>query len=108
MEHDMTEQENFSPDSSTGTPENMPEPVLPHILQTFYLQAMISLGKYPNPVTRKFEHDLKAAKYYIGLLEVLEGKTRGNLSDEEKGLLDEFLHTARLAYVDESKMEKKD
>jgi len=43
--------------------------------------------------------DLDAARYYIDLLGVLETKTRGQLSLEEKSVLDDVLYQLRSLYV---------
>ena len=55
-----------------------------------------------NPITKKYEHDLTLANYQIGILEVLEQKTKGNLTPEEDKLLNELLHNVRMAYIDAS------
>ena len=60
------------------------------------------LGKIPHPVTKKVERDLEAAKGIIGLLEMLEEKTRGSLDDEEARMLENTLADLRLNYVEES------
>ena len=39
------------------------------------------------------------AKFNIDLLQVIEEKTRGNLTDEEKRLLDSVLYELRMRYV---------
>ena len=61
------------------------------------------LGKIANPVTGKIERNLEGARYAIEVLESLEKKTRGNLSDEEDRVLQESLSMLRLNYVDESR-----
>jgi hypothetical protein len=43
--------------------------------------------------------DLEAARYYIDLLGVLESKTRGQLTLEEKNVLDDVLYQLRSLYV---------
>jgi hypothetical protein len=39
------------------------------------------------------------AKHQIDILGVIEDKTKGNLSDEEKHLLDAALYETRMRYV---------
>jgi hypothetical protein len=77
----------------------LPEPQFAHIIETFAVQAMIYLGKIINPITNKYEEE-------IGILEMLEAKTKGNLLSEESHLLEELLHTTRLAYYDVSRRPK--
>jgi hypothetical protein len=58
------------------------------------------LGKTAHPETGKVIRDLEAAKLFIDQLEMLEVKTRGNLSKEEAGLLKQGLMNLRLAFVE--------
>ena len=61
--------------------------------------AMIFLGHAPNPETGKPVRDLDTARLFIDQLEMLEVKTKGNLSKEESDLLKQSLHQLRMAYV---------
>lgn len=61
--------------------------------------AMIFLGITPNPETGKKMRDLETAKLFIDQLEMLEVKTKGNLSKEEEQLLKQSLTQLRLAFV---------
>ena len=63
--------------------------------------AMISLGKLMNPITRKTEVDLEAARVTIDTLAALEARTRGNLESDEARVLQQVLADLRLNYVDE-------
>ena len=62
--------------------------------------AMIFLGKTPHPQTGKSHRDLDAARLFIDQLEMLEVKTKGNLTKEEDSLLKQSLGHLRLAYVE--------
>jgi hypothetical protein len=62
--------------------------------------ALMLLGKTPNPHTGETMRDLDAAQLFIDQLEMLETKTRGNLSREEARLLQQSLMTLRMAYVE--------
>jgi hypothetical protein len=62
--------------------------------------AMMLLGKTAHPETGRVIRDLEAAKLFIDQLEMLEVKTRGNLSKEEAGLLKQGLLNLRLAFVE--------
>lgn len=44
--------------------------------------------------------DLELARQNIDLLEMLQEKTRGNLSPEESGLLQQLLFQVRMKYVE--------
>ncbi|MCK4373293.1 MAG: DUF1844 domain-containing protein [candidate division Zixibacteria bacterium] len=65
--------------------------------------AMHQMGKIASPLTGKVERDLDMAKSSIDLLGMIKDKTEGNLTDEEKKLLDHILYELRLNYVDELK-----
>jgi len=62
--------------------------------------AMLLLGKVPHPQTGETVRDVEAAQLFIDQLEMLETKTKGNLSKEEEQLLKQSLMSLRMAYVD--------
>jgi hypothetical protein len=62
--------------------------------------AMMLLGKVPHPETGKTIKDTDAARLFIDQLEMLEAKTKGNLTKEESGLLKQSLMSLRLTFVD--------
>jgi Domain of unknown function (DUF1844) len=62
--------------------------------------AMMLMGKSPHPETGKTMRDLDAAQVFIGQLEMLETKTRGNLSKSEEALLKQTLMTLRMTFVE--------
>jgi len=64
--------------------------------------AMVHFGDFPDPVTKKAERNLEAAKQTIDILGILKDKTKGNLSDEEDRLLESLLYELRMRYVRES------
>jgi hypothetical protein len=70
------------------------------LVSMLFTQALATLGHLPNPATGKAEVNKPYAKHYIDTLEMLEEKTKGNLSDDEKKILADALHTMRMAYVD--------
>ena len=65
--------------------------------------AMLHLGKVPDPSGQTVPPTLALAKQSIDMLSMLKEKTVGNLTDEERQLLDRVLHDVRLAYVEESR-----
>ena len=62
--------------------------------------AMQHLGKTMNPLTNKIEKNLDAAQATIDMLDMLETKTRGNLSDKEAQLLKHILGDLKLNFVE--------
>lgn len=65
--------------------------------------GMMTLGKLMNPMTRKLDKNLEAAKDTIDTLEALEARTRGNLEPDEERVLKQVLTDLRMNYVDEVK-----
>ena len=61
--------------------------------------ALMHMGHTESPTTNEKEVDLHMAKQEIGLIEMLKEKTAGNLSDEEKTLIEDALYHLRLKYV---------
>ena len=62
--------------------------------------TMQHLGKTLNPATRKIEQNLPAAQATIDMLDMLEAKTRGNVSEQEAKLLKSILAELKLNYVE--------
>ena len=54
-------------------------------------QAMINLGEIKDPVSNESILNIDGAQVFIELLEELETKTRGNLTDEEDVFLNDIL-----------------
>jgi hypothetical protein len=72
------------------------------LVSMFQMAALQQLGKLKNPLTDVVERNLPAAQGTIDLLEMLQEKTRGNLSPEEDRFLQTVLRDLRLNYVDEA------
>jgi hypothetical protein len=63
-------------------------------------QALLHLGEIPDPSTNSPMRDLNAAQQLIDILGLLRDKTRGNLDQDEAGLLDSILFDLRMKYVE--------
>jgi len=62
--------------------------------------AMMLMGKIAHPESGQIYKDVEAARLFIDQLEMLETKTKGNLTKEESGLLKQSLMNLRLAFVE--------
>ncbi len=71
----------------------------PSYLLSYYTQGLVLLGEVPNPYTNKKEEDVEAARHTIDILSMLEEKTKGNLSSEEKQLLESVLYELRMKFM---------
>ena len=74
-----------------------------HLVNTFVQSAWISLGKVKNPVTDTLERNLEQATYYIDLLDMLQTKMMGNLSEWEEQYIIHSLSELKLNFIDEQK-----
>ena len=63
--------------------------------------AMSHFGDIPDPYTQKREKNLAAAKQTIDILSLLQEKTRGNLDQQEREILEEALYELRMRFVKE-------
>lgn len=86
---------------------DMPEPSLFQLLALSLANAaLIGLGSCADPTKTVPEGgiDLTMAKQNIDLLEMLEQKTTGNLSGEERQLLQGLLFDLRVKFVEANKL----
>ncbi len=71
--------------------------VMMQVQNIFYV-----LGRIPSPDGRPIPPNLEAAKLLIDQLEMIQEKTRNNLSAQESSILDDALKNVRLAFVEAS------
>lgn len=63
--------------------------------------AAVHFGDVPDPVTGEHgKANLPASQQMIDILALLEEKTRGNLTPEERRLLEQVLYELRMRYVE--------
>ena len=62
--------------------------------------AAVHFGDYPDPATgEKKPLNLEGASQMIEILAMLEQKTRGNLTAQERSMLEQVLYDLRMRYV---------
>lgn len=83
------------------TKEEKHEALFAGLVMMFHGAAMQQLGKVKNPSTDKVERNLEQAQMSIDMLDMLEIRTKNNLSAEEAKLLKNALQDLKLNYVDE-------
>jgi hypothetical protein len=71
------------------------------LVAMLHFAAMQQLGKVKNPMTDTIERNLEAARHTIDTLDMLQARTRGNLTPEEDQFLRQMLQELKLNYVDE-------
>ena len=89
-----------------GPPEKAREEYFPEVTFSSFVfslstTVMYHFGDFPDPVTKKAEKNLAAAKHTIDMLSMLKNKTVGNLDENEKELLEGILYELMMRYVKE-------
>ena len=82
-----------------GQERQLPPPSFTTLVSSLATQAMMALGGFKDPNSDKVMVDLDLAKYHIDTLKVLEAKTKGNLDEEEKKLLEEASYQVQMLFV---------
>ena len=97
------EEQKIKPADQTAEPAGPAGPLPPAdfttLMNSLLIQVMFCLGRLGTPDGSQPEVNLDLAKHHIELIEVLEEKTKGNLSDDESKKLALALHEARMQYV---------
>jgi len=78
-----------------------PPPTFEFLVHTLFTQALMALGRIPNPITNKAHRNLDTARHFIDTLGMLQAKTAGNLDADERRLLEEVQHQLRMMYMAE-------
>jgi hypothetical protein len=81
------------------TPGALPPGNFAALVSMLVTQALFAMGMLNIEGQEQREPDLNLAKYNIDMLESLEEKTKGNLSEEEEKVLTDMLNQVRMAYV---------
>jgi Domain of unknown function (DUF1844) len=70
------------------------------LVSYLYTTAMFQMGLLPGPSGERIPADLPNARRTIALIEVLQSKTTGNLTDEESKTLEDALYELRMGFVE--------
>ncbi len=94
----------FDKEAQSGGGEDPQSQTLPPasfemLVSTFASEALIALGQVPNPINNEYTISFEHARYTIDMLDVLEEKTKGNLTSDEAAMLESLLHQLRMAFV---------
>ena len=80
-------------------PKSLPSTDFSMLVLSFAHSAMVHLGVVPGPDGSTQEPELAVAHQTIDTLEMLQHKTRNNLTDDEAKLLQTLLYELRMTYV---------
>ena len=70
------------------------------LIKMLATQALMYMGAFPDPQTGQAMIALDVAKLNVDLLGVLQEKTKGNLSEDEKSMLDGISNDLRLQFAE--------
>ncbi len=70
-----------------------------HIIQSFYVSAMIAMGAGTEP-GQKARIDILGARQSIDMLALLQEKTKGNLTPKEEATLQNVLFELRMMFLE--------
>jgi hypothetical protein len=90
---------NLSNAGAAGREEVLSELFAQMVIQHANLARMM-MGRTPHPQSGETMQDLDGARMFIDQLEMLEAKTKGNLTRDEEMLLKQSLMSLRLAFVE--------
>ena len=93
------ERPSAAPDLSGGA-KSLDMPGIETIISYLSTTALFQLGLLAGPGGEHIPPDLENARRTIDMLEVLQQKTRGNLSENEAQLLEEVLYEMRMSFVE--------
>jgi len=82
-----------------GQPRQLPPASFSTLVSSLATQAMMALGGFKDPNSDKVMVDLDLARHHIDTLKVLEEKTKGNIDETEKKLLEEASYQVQMLYV---------
>ena len=81
---------------STAEAAAAPPATFEFLVHTLFTQALMALGRIPNPITKQSHVNMAAARHFVDTLAMLEQKTAGNLSTDEARMLEEVQHQLRM------------
>jgi hypothetical protein len=91
---------NDAPSQTMGTADEQTAALFIQMVFQLSSLATMLLGRAPHPESGQTLQDLDAARVVIDQLDMLERKTKGNLSKAEEQLLRGTLTDLRMAYVE--------
>ena len=86
-------------EAAQETSQQLPKGDFSTLISMLATQAMFAMGLIRTEKDKEPTVDLKLAKFNIDMLETLEEKTKGNLSDEEQKMLTDAVSQLRMGYV---------
>jgi len=93
------EKETLAEKEKPAAKDALPDVSFAELVNLLAMQTMVGLGLVAGAGGQPIPPNLEAAKHFIDMLAMLESKTKGNVSTEEKKILDDVLYELRMRYV---------
>lgn len=77
----------------------LPEVTFTTFIMSLNTSALYHLGEIADPVTGEKQQDLMLAKHAIDTIDLLNKKTKGNLTKEEQDLIEKISYDLKLRFV---------
>lgn len=93
------ETEKDTKEKQVQTQKQLPAADFSGLVSMLTTQAFFALGLIRAEEDKEQPADLQLAKYNIDMLEIIEQKSKGNLTEDEEKLLSGALHQLRMSFV---------
>lgn len=90
--NEIEQEEQQQPEEATGLS-------FTDLVGIFFNQGAIALGAAPHPLTGQVIISFEAAQESILILELLQQKTKGNLTEEEAQIIEHLISELKMAFV---------
>ncbi len=70
-----------------------------YFISSLGMQAMVALGQMEDPHTGTAHVNLQQAKYLVDTLQMINTKTKGNLTPDEATMMKELLYQLQMHFV---------
>ena len=97
---DLGEPGSDDPLDTSGMAGGAPPATFEFMVHTLFTQALMALGRIPNPITKQAVKNIPTARHFHDMLSMLEEKTKGNLDRDERRLVDEAQHQLRVLLLE--------
>ncbi len=81
----------------------LPQGDFSSLISLLATQALFAMGVITTEKDKEPKKDLRLAKFHIDMLEALEEKTKGNLTEQEQKFLSGTLSQLRMGFVNAAK-----
>lgn len=100
VERERDEIANAPEEAETATvPGQIPPASFATLVTSIGTQALMTLGQIADPASGQAIYHPDLARHHIDSLVVLQEKTDGNLTEDEKEMLDQFIQELRQIFV---------